>query len=53
MKFVKIGNVYYNTALIGWVMSKEDEQNIIHYFVQFIGGSSQEITEEEFNNIIA
>ena len=52
MKFVKIGNTYYNTALIGWVTSKEIEGET-KYFAQFIGGREQEITQTEYENIIS
>ena len=51
MKFVKIGDKYYNTALIGWAMAKEFDGGT-RYYIQFIGGAQQEITEEEFNSII-
>ena len=52
MKFVRIGDIYYNTALIGYVTFKID-QGVTKYYVQFIGGRQQEITEEEFNAIIS
>lgn len=51
MKFVKIGNTYYNTATIAWVSSEVIEGET-KYFVQFLGGNCQEITEEEYYDIL-
>lgn len=50
MKFVKIGNKYYNTALIGWTVAV-DVEGTMKYFVQFVGGRQQEITYEEYMEI--
>ena len=52
MKFVLLGDSYYNTALIGSATAVEVDGET-HYFVQFIGGDKKEITEAEFNSVIS
>ena len=50
MKFVKIGETYYNDVVLGSVFEKEYEEGT-KYFVEILGGQRMEITEEEYNEI--
>lgn len=52
MKFVKIGDTYYNSVVLGSVFEKEDEEGT-KYFAEVLGGQKIELTEEEYNEIKA
>ena len=52
MKFIKLGTKYYNTVMIAIAETRLIEGET-KYFIQCVGGGEIEITEAEYNEIIA
>lgn len=47
MKFINIDNIWYNETMISHLY-----QHSTKYFLVFVGGRTQEISEELFNQLI-